>query len=244
MTKIIDHYKYWNKTHKENEKLRLREKSSLKIISSLPNIKDVLDAGCGHGKFMLSLKKMRPELKLKGVDYSNAEVKTAKKYGLDVKQMNFENGIKMKSNSFDLVYAGEIIEHLYNTDLFVSESNRILRKGGYFIITTPNLLAWFNRILAVIGIQPLFLEPSTKSKLVGAGILGKLKKESAPVGHVRIFTIQALKDILEMNGFEVVKIYGNPYEEGFPPKLLFLDKLATFASPSLAGQLIVLAKKR
>lgn len=243
MVEVIDHYAYWNKNRSKDENLKIRELNSLQIISALKNKKTFLDAGCGNGKFMLALRQIRPDLILKGVDYSRREVMEAKKHGLAVSQMNFEEGIKLKSNSFDIVYAGEIIEHLYNPDLFLSEINRILKKDGYVIITTPNLLAWFNRILALCGIQPLFLEPSTKSKLVGSGILARLKKESTPVGHVRIFTLQALKDLLAMNGFSIINIKGNPYQEGFPPQILFLDKIASYLSPKIGGQFIILAKK-
>jgi len=42
-------------------------------------------------------------------------------------------------NRFDLVFAGELIEHLYDTDYFFEEANKVLKAGGYLIITTPNL---------------------------------------------------------------------------------------------------------
>jgi len=242
MPKTIDYYDYWNKQRKQS-RLAQREKISLKLISNIVNKDNIfLDAGCGHGGFLLVLKKLFPDLILKGLEFSRQETNQAKSNKLDVKQADLNKPIKLKKASIDIVYAGEVLEHLYDPDLFLSECNRILKQNGYLIITTPNLCAWYNRIFMVLGIQPLFLEPSTKSKLVGAGILKKFKKESQPVGHIRIFTYPALKDLLKMNGFEIIKTQSAIFDEGLPKILLPLDKIFTFY-PRLGSHLVILAKK-
>jgi len=215
----------------------------MKMIKSVarPGSK-VLDAGCGNGEFMKYLQANIPRIHLQGLDYSAAEVKEAKKSGLDVKQANFEEKINLPSNSVDVAYAGELIEHLYNPDLFLSELNRIIKPGGFLLLATPNLCAWFNRILVPLGIQPLFVETSTRSKLIGSGPLKRLKKGSQPVGHIRIFNKDALVDILEANNFEVKHIRGAIYDEGLPKKLWFIDRMFKIR-PSLSSNLLVLAKK-
>lgn len=238
----IDYYDHWNKA-RENQKLYYREKESLRIISSL--LKEngkFIDLGCGNGYFLQHLKKRGGNAELRGLDYSKREVEEAKKKGFDVVQCNFEEGFPENGNAYDVVYAAEIIEHLFNPDIFLAESNRILRKGGYLLLTTPNLLAWFNRILAVGGIQPLFLEPSTKSKLVGAGPLKKMKADPTPVGHVRVFTLEALKDLLAMNGFRIVTVKGSIYDSALTGIPLTLDKLMK-SFPKLASGFILLAQK-
>ena len=243
MIKTIDHYSYWNKNRRSSTEILDREKKALDFIAKVfrPG-KSVIDVGCGSGLFMGLLKKRFPGINVKGVDFSQTEVNEARKNGFEVIQGNFEEGIKIKTNSFDIVYAGEIIEHLYNPDLCVEELNRILKKDGFLVLSTPNLCAWFNRILLPLGIQPLFLESSTKSKLVGSGPLKRLKKGSTPVGHVRIFTIAGLKDILEMYGFKILEIKGGLYEEGLPKSILPIDKLFNI-SPGLSSNLILIAKK-
>ena len=52
----------------------------------------------------------------------------------------------IKSESFDSVVAGELIEHLKNPELFLKESHRILKENGKLIITTPNKKSWWNMI--------------------------------------------------------------------------------------------------
>ncbi len=243
MAKTIDYYAYWNKKRDKKVRLLDRELKTLYFISKvLKKESKVLDLGCGNGDFLLEIKKRQHGAFLKGLDYSMSEVKEARSRGLEVNFGDFGEGIEMDKSSFDIINASEIIEHLYNPDLMLSESNRVLKKGGYLILSTPNLCAWFNRILLPIGVQPLFLEPSTKSKLVGAGFLKKFKKESQPVGHVRIFTLQALKDMLEMNGFKIMKVKGAIYDSGFPSKLWFIDKLFC-TIPTLSSHFVILAKK-
>ena len=114
--------------------------------------------------------------------------------------------------------------------------------GGYVLITTPNMLSWFNRVLVPLGVQPLFVEPSTRSKLVGAGILKGLKKEPQPVGHIRIQTIASLSDMLIMNGFEVVKVQGAVYDAGLPRIIWPIDRLFAHITP-LCSHMMVLARK-
>ncbi len=243
MVKIIDHYGHWNKNRGKKAMLLDREIKSLNFISSVSHDKkSFIDLGSGNGDFLNIVKNKLPSLKLKGLDYSKSEVAEARKRGFDVQQGNFEEGIKIKSKSFDIAYAAEILEHLYNTDLFLSETNRILKDGGYLILSTPNLLAWFNRILVPLGVQPLYVELSTKSKLIGSGPLKRLKKEPNPVGHVRVFTPDGLKDILEMNGFKIIKIRGAIYQEGLPKSLWQLDRILS-SYTRLASDFVVLAKK-
>jgi len=239
-----DYYDYWNKERPENKKFFDREIKSLGIVKKVIRDKKMnfIDLGCGNGQFIETLLKLCPNISAKGVEFSKAELNEAKKRGIKASFGDFSIKINEKNESFDFAYAGEVIEHLYDPDLFLSEINRILKKDGYVLITTPNLLAWYNRIFALLGIQPLFLEPSTKSKLVGAGILAKFKKESQPVGHIRIFTIEAMKDLLNMNGFEVKSIRGGVYDAGLPKSMLSMDRIMSKFTP-LSSHMIVLARK-
>jgi len=58
---------------------------------------------------------------------------------------------------FNCVLAGEIIEHIIDTDSFLDEINRILMDNEILIITTPNLANLENRIRLVIGRYPIFV---------------------------------------------------------------------------------------
>lgn len=241
MVKTIDYYKHWNKNR--NKKILDREKKSLNfILKIIKKESKILDAGCGNGKFLDLIKSNFSNANLYGVDFSESEVKEAKKKSFNVIQGDFEDKIKFSSNSFDIINASEVIEHLYNPDKLLEEINRVLKKGGHLVLSTPNLCSWANRILVPLGIQPLFVEVSTKSKLIGAGFLARFKKESNPVGHVRIFNFQGIKDILKANGFEIVEVKGAIFDEGFPQKIWFIDRIFN-SFPRLSSHFVILARK-
>jgi SAM-dependent methyltransferase len=223
-----------------------REKQSFKLL--LPNLQDhsaVLDVGCGEGFFLQQLSLLRPKLQLHGIDNSEYQIEQAKKNvpSAILKICDLEQEINYENNSFDVIVAEEIIEHLVNPDKFLSEINRTLKKDGFLLLSTPNFCAWFNRLLFILGVQPLFYESSTESKLIGSGWLKKLKNGSTPVGHIRLFTQAALKDLLSANGFSVVSTAGAIFDSGFPKSLLLLDYLFTFY-PRLSANLVILARKK
>lgn len=56
------------------------------------------------------------------------------------KQFNLNNKFPLKSNLYENIIAGEIIEHLNNPTFFIKECFRILKKSGRIIITTPNMI--------------------------------------------------------------------------------------------------------
>ena len=80
--------------------------------------------------------------------------------------------LPVEEGSFDVVVAGEIIEHVPNPDLLLREIRRALRPGGTLIVSTPNLVSWANRLLVPLGVQPLGTE--TSSEVALAACSGKV----------------------------------------------------------------------
>ncbi len=123
----------------------------------------------------------------------------------------------------------------------VKELNRICKPGGFCIITTPNMNSWISRLLFPFGMQPINYECSTVSSAYGYGWLKSVKRQDWPVGHVRLFNVHSLSDILRANGFEIIKVRGAVFES-MPKPLRWLDRF--FAHfPSLGSGLVVLARK-
>ena len=84
--------------------------------------KNSLDLGSADGSFVKILKE----------NGLNAQ-------GLDVKDINFENDkFDFEDNTFDLVTAISVIEHLSSPNNFLNEVKRVLKKNSFFILVTPN----------------------------------------------------------------------------------------------------------
>ncbi|MEM2908691.1 MAG: class I SAM-dependent methyltransferase [Candidatus Bilamarchaeaceae archaeon] len=97
--------------------------------------KKILDVGCGDG-FLLD--KLRG--KLFGVDVSPKRVKTAKERLGDKATIIIADARKLpfRDQFFDVVVCSEVLEHIRNPDLVISEIFRVTKNGGVAIITVPN----------------------------------------------------------------------------------------------------------
>ncbi|MFC1711393.1 class I SAM-dependent methyltransferase [Patescibacteria group bacterium] len=156
-------------------------------LDSLKEVKGkVIDIGCGAGGFIKAVKHYRSDLKVYGVDISQAAINWAKKENQGVK---FVSGdlykLAFKNNYFDAVVMCDTLEHLKKPELALKEVNRILKKNGIFYSFTPleGGLSAINYWLAKIGWNP--------------------KKELA--GHIQQYSWLDLKKMFDDNGFKIVK---------------------------------------
>lgn len=104
----------------------------------------LLDIGCGGGKFLLSMKKLGWESE--GVEFNQSACETCRQLGLKVFHGELaETGIA--DESFHVVTARHVIEHIPEPLSFVAEIFRILKPGGLMVLKTPNSRAlarnWF-----------------------------------------------------------------------------------------------------
>ena len=140
----------------------------IKKLNQEYNFKKSLDVGCADGSFSLKLKQDFG-FDVYGIDISENAVKLANQNGIKAKVHNAENSFPFEKESFDLAFACEIIEHVYDTDFFLSELKRVLRKNGILILTTPNLASLVNRIKILFGKYPSVVP---EYKWGGLGIFG------------------------------------------------------------------------
>ncbi len=223
-----------------------RLEKMLKIVRNLKQTpENILDVGCGTGYFAHLLKRMYPNAKVHGVDISGTALSIGKKKYKDIIFIKADAEVKLpfKDNTFDLVISGEHIEHVRDVDKNLLEINRVTKKGGTLIVTTPNLASWMNRTLLLFGKQPWYLDPSLRKSLpifrVGNFTFPE-NLDSPPSGHLRLFTLDMLKKLLEAYGFIAIDIQG-----WMMLQKVFLKQIDQFFShiPMLAFGLIVKAEK-
>lgn len=214
----IDHYSHLEGVR---EVLEVRENMILRAMqTAAPSNKKILDLGCGDGCFLVNATRQFPGLMPVGLDLSPGQLEKARTRIPQGKFLQGSLGTKLPfaDQEFDFVYSAEVIEHLFDTDLFLKEAYRVLKPGGYLYMTTPNLFAWYNRFLMLFGISPLYVEYSTTNASIGYGILRKFKATDQPVGHLRIFHPLAFKELQMMHGFSSVRLRAAPFQ--FFPKLI------------------------
>ena len=174
-----------------------------------------------------------------GVDISHESIKAAKESGISVIQLDASReNLPFEPDSFDIVLCSEVIEHLYDPDFAVEQLKRVLRPTGKMIITTPNLAAWYNRLLLLSGTQPIHTEVSTR-RILGRR-LSILGQGGIPVGHIRLYTLPGLSDFLGLHGLVLTRVQG--YNLEFVKRLSFLDRFFSHF-PTLASGFVALCVK-
>jgi len=206
----------------------LRIKRMTGIINQLnPKESNILDIGCHDGTF-LSLVKNRDN-NFYGLDANDWAVSESKKKGFDIQQFFFDDKTKLpfENEFFDVVIAGEIIEHIYDTDFFLAEIRRLLKPGGKLLISTPNIASLGRRFFLLLGRDPLTeISPN----------------EAGSVGHIRYFTKKSLVRLLKKHNFKLLEEKSDCVNFSNSGKI----KSGILANifPSLGASIIVLAEKQ
>lgn len=164
-----------------------RTKIALRMIGSG---KKVLDIGCYDGYITAKIRAMGNDVT--GCELSRVAVRLCRQRGLKCIEHDLEERFPFPSRSFDVIFAGEIIEHIYDTDGLLQECRRLLRPGGSLVLTTPNIAALTRRLKLLWGANPL----------IDIGLISPDGKEKS-AGHIRYFTIKSLEQLLHRNGFRI-----------------------------------------
>ncbi|MFC1734044.1 methyltransferase domain-containing protein [candidate division KSB1 bacterium] len=128
------------------------------------------------------------------------------------KQGDVQEGLPYEDHFFDTVYLGELIEHLDNPGLALSEVARVLKEDGVFILDTPNPYN-FKRILKFVLFR---------------------KEDLGDPTHIIFFTPASLKALLKIHGFNITFLAEK--------NAGFMRFLPYFITRGLGDNLLVVAK--
>jgi len=119
-----------------------------------------------------------------GVDVAQAALDRARARhpALDFRLVPLDGPLPLEDNSFDLVWASEVIEHVADTGRWLSEARRVLAPGGRLLVTTPS----HGRLRVA---------------------LGGVERFSDPLGdHLHLYTSASLRTLLGEFGFGEVQV--------------------------------------
>jgi 2-polyprenyl-3-methyl-5-hydroxy-6-metoxy-1,4-benzoquinol methylase len=99
----------------------------------------VLDLGCGEGVFATALRAAGAEVVAADVAAEPLRRAAERDPELVLALLGSETEWSLPDAHFDVVWAGEVIEHVLDTAAWMSEVRRVLRSGGRLLLSTPSL---------------------------------------------------------------------------------------------------------
>lgn len=178
-----------------------------------------LDLGCNDGSETIKRAGVIQTKKIYGIEIVPKQARKAQKRGIDVWGADLNKKWKYPNNYFDAITANQVIEHVPDIDHFIFEIKRVLKPGGYAIISTENGSSWHNIFAAIMGWQTF---SSTNISSLSGGIGNPLalhrreKPQFSSWTHKTIFNYQGLEEIFGLYGFKVESYKGSGYHPLIP----------------------------
>lgn len=190
-----------------------KRNNKIRIVSQLLGDiqgKSVLDIGIGGGFFSrLCIQKKAKTISL---DFADTILQYHRKNDPDFTLVQADaQHLPFKNESFDIVLALDVIEHLYSPLDFLNEVKRVLEKKGQLILITPNTANVFEKAVKFFFKIPLLM--------LGKFSARKMKQEDiAHCTHVKEFSVKELTSLLKESNFKIRKF--NTFNENLLYRIL------------------------
>ncbi len=185
---ISDIYQYHHRNN-HREYFAYFEKERGKLFSDIIGRgKRVLDLGCRDGTMTKYFTKGNTVL---GVDIDKRLLAICKK-NLYINTRQFDLNSRnwpFTANSFDVIVAGEILEHLYFPKEVIKKVFRILKPGGIFVGSVPNAFHILERVRFLKGQIPNSISDPTHLNVFSISIIRNVFKSIFPDVEVHALTV-------------------------------------------------------
>lgn len=160
------------------------------IARLVPEGSRVLDLGCGDGALLEYLQRERGCTGY-GVELDDANVLACARRGVNVLQLNLDQGLKVFADqSFDVVLQIDTLQHLRNAEVMLRETARVGRTG---IVAFPNFAHWPNRLSVMQGRMPV-----TK----------RLPYQWYDTPNIRVGTFADFAELARKNDLDILDAFG------------------------------------
>lgn len=151
---------------------------------------EVLDVGCSSGYYAGILKNDKDCI-VDGIEIDDSDRAKAAKilrsvYNFDLDDDDWPS--KLTKSRYDVIFLGDVIEHVKNASFVLNKLKVMLKKNGYIIISTPNIT-----------------HITTRLELLG----GNFEYETTGIldeTHLKYFTLNTLKQLASNTGLSIVEI--------------------------------------
>jgi SAM-dependent methyltransferase len=191
-------------------------------LALLPSGTKLLDVGCGDGE--LALRARERFSQIVATDVSAAAIAHAERvvHGkpgtpIDFRVLDANLSLPFESGSFDVLVSLSTLQYIFDPELFLRETARVLAKGGKLLIEVPNVAYLPQRLRLLAGLP----------------IRTSFWKHGIDGGNLHYFTLDSLLGLLKEAGFKKLKHTGSGV---FAP-------LRTWRTSLLCGNIFVLAER-
>jgi len=157
----------------------------------------VLDVGAGSGELARKLAAIGFQVAacdcIPASDWSHQEV-------VEYTCGDLTAGIPFPDNGFDYVVCLEVIEHLDDPLALCRELRRVLRPGGWLLISTPNILSLRSRIKFLLDGSFVFFNYP---------LIEWAQRDGRPSVHVHPIRVHELEYYLHQAGFGIDRVFTN-----------------------------------
>jgi ubiquinone/menaquinone biosynthesis C-methylase UbiE len=156
------------------------------LRSHLPRGGRVLDLGSGAGGWIGALR-AAGVAEVVAADVADAALEHVRERFADVAthRVPFDGPLPLARDEFDAVWCADVLEHVADTELFLTEARRVLKPGGPLLAITPD-------------------HPRIRTAAIA---LTRFERHFHPLGdHLRFYTKGSLADVLDDAGFRDVEI--------------------------------------
>src|SRR4051794_16213909 len=146
----------------------------------------VLDYGCGDGAFAAAL--LAAGCAVTMADVAEEALRRARARAPQAQAIQVAEGapLPLDEDAFDVVWAGEVLEHVADVVGLLAEVRRVLRWGGTLLVTTP----YHGRV-----------------SVAALALRGRFDERFDPrADHLRFFSERSLRSLLEDVGFADVAV--------------------------------------
>jgi SAM-dependent methyltransferase len=181
----------------------------------------LLDVGCWDGGFSRRCGEALGAERVLGVEVYGTPAAEAEGKGMEIARLDLETErFPWPDAGVDVIVCNQVLEHLKNVWLPMTEMHRVLRPGGHAVLSVPNLASLHNRVLLAAGRQP------TSIRLFGP--------------HVRGYSFREFREFVGLGGaYEIERAI----TAGFYPLPARWTKPLSALWPAAGHTTIVLARK-
>jgi 2-polyprenyl-3-methyl-5-hydroxy-6-metoxy-1,4-benzoquinol methylase len=158
----------------------------------------ILDIGCGAGQFLFFLKALGYE-NIEGCDIGEKQIRLVTDMGIKGTVIsNINEFLNRKTNYYDFIFMGQVIEHLRKEELILELRNifNSMKEGGVFLFSTPNMCC-------ISGLYQRYID----------------------ITHEIGFTERSVHQLMQIVGFKKIHVLGDRIGLNLRPKRLIWSLL-------------------